>query len=120
MACALIGFASTSGRATSEADTTQAEAPASQSAFKPATPAVEVPQTAPAQAPAAPLSFRVVSSGRASFLIDAPLEKINGRWTPHTLIQWSSVWEAGGQGTAAFCDPIYRSLIAALQKHFGG
>lgn len=40
--------------------------------------------------------------------------------TGHTLIQWSSGWEAGGQGTAAFCDPIYRSLIAALQKHFGG
>lgn len=53
----------------------------SKATSEPAKPAVEAAPTPPPQAPSTPLSFRVASSGRASFLIDAPLEKIKGRWT---------------------------------------
>jgi hypothetical protein len=35
-----------------------------------------------------------------------------------TFVLWTSRWEAGGDGTQEFCDPIYRALLADLQQHF--
>ena len=35
-----------------------------------------------------------------------------------TFVLWSSRWEAGGDGTKEFCDPIYRAFLADLQQHF--
>ena len=34
-----------------------------------------------------------------------------------TFVEWSSSWASGGQGTAEFCNPIYRALLGALKNH---
>lgn len=38
--------------------------------------------------------------------------------TDATFVEWSSSWESGGDDVAEFCNPIYRALLEALQKHF--
>jgi hypothetical protein len=35
-----------------------------------------------------------------------------------TFVEWSSRWASGGEGTADFCNPIYRALLDALKNHF--
>ncbi len=34
-----------------------------------------------------------------------------------TFVEWSSSWGSGGEGTAEFCNPIYRALLDALKNH---
>ena len=34
-----------------------------------------------------------------------------------TFVEWSSSWAGGGEGTAEFCNPIYRALLDALKNH---
>jgi hypothetical protein len=34
-----------------------------------------------------------------------------------TFVEWSSSWASGGEGTAEFCNPIYRALLDALKNH---
>ena len=35
-----------------------------------------------------------------------------------TFVLWTSGWSSGGEGTAAFCDPIYQGLLSDLKAHF--
>lgn len=42
-----------------------------------------------------------------------PVTDTNG-----TFVEWSSSWQDSKGGVREFCDPIYKALLAALQKHF--
>lgn len=35
-----------------------------------------------------------------------------------TFVLWTSTWASGGVGAAEFCNPIYRALLADLQRTF--
>jgi len=37
-----------------------------------------------------------------------------------TFVAWSSSWRESQGGVEEFCDPIYKALLGALQKHFAG
>ena len=37
-----------------------------------------------------------------------------------TFVEWSSSWQDSKGGVKEFCDPIYKALLDALQKHFAG
>ncbi len=34
------------------------------------------------------------------------------------FVLWTSGWQAGGEGTKDFCDPVYGALLADLKKAF--
>jgi len=38
--------------------------------------------------------------------------------TGFAFVEWSSSWQDAGGGVKAFCDPIYRRLLAQLQHYF--
>jgi hypothetical protein len=35
-----------------------------------------------------------------------------------SFVLWTATWQAGGEGTKAFCDPIYQALLGDLKAHF--
>ncbi len=39
--------------------------------------------------------------------------------TDQCVVVWTSAWAAEDGGVAAFCDPIYRGLLADMKSHFG-